>query len=118
MSQRSFEEVWRFIGSLKVKEIRTLSQGAQNTILNVTRNHVDVERVSTKKRFRAYKRWFEEVWKELGARGVCEFPRGHRRIIYAILACLPEVEYSTYPVTLYLMSQPTHPFCKRVKREA
>ena len=109
-----FEQVWqqiREIASLS-PVIHTLSQKVPNKIIHVDEDAIFVVSERTDREREVEKKMFQMFWEVLEQQGQMvqedvPYPL-HGRIIMAILARLPYVEYSLKPQTLYLMQKRTH----------
>lgn len=106
-----FESVWKEILRIarENRKIPTLDRNVINEIRNVTHNSIRVVS-ETKRRERTLKReQFKIAWEFLVEHGILGLEEaaslgliGVRSIMFAILARLPYVEYSTRPLTLRL----------------
>jgi hypothetical protein len=118
-----FEHVWQQILEIARKrdEICTISQGVPNKILFVHKNAIVVSSERTGNPRYLTKANFIRCWTVLVENGQLSIPPvhvGNERIILALLARLPNVEYSTKPKqTLYFMPWNTHPIGTKREHE-
>ncbi len=114
MSYTSFDDVWRYIMSLKGEYVSTLYNPVKNYIQEV--NEKGVTRLSARARDKGKstnvpKAEFEKVWRNLREHGkFVPNGKGGWGIACACIARLPNVEYSCKDriLALYLRKQNTH----------
>jgi len=105
MSHKTFPQVWKFVESLTGTTVMTLDRGISNRIIAVTSKGVLRESAGSKQNRQTVvpRQTFEKIWSELVQNGKCvAVEKKVWRIACAILTKLPEVTYTTRPLTLYL----------------
>ena len=96
METKSFEQVWRELSEiLNKKAVFTLERKVRNVILKVTEDKITrwSERAQSGEQSDISKREFRQVWEELMDQGEASTSGDPHRIVYAIMAELPYVEY-------------------------
>lgn len=96
MEAKDFDQVWRELSEiLNKKAVFTLERKERNVILKVTEDKITrwAEKAQSGRPSHISRREFRQVWEELRDQGEASTSGDLHRIVYAIMAELPYVEY-------------------------